>query len=617
MSLITRLKGLLSSGNKLHFEGSLGSALIVPTGRSTSGYLAAYGEVGWLYACANAIALGVMDVKWKLYKGETEIVKHPILDLMKFVNDFTTWEEFIVLSELYLDLTGNSFWYCVRHSEGAPPVALWPLSPSHMAVVPDKTHFIKGYVYRVGSDAIPFEPWEIIHCKFPNPSNPLWGIGPAAAIGTDIDTEIYSGKWNRNFFFNDATPGTVITYPGTLADGEFERLKAQWGKEHRGVGNAHKVAVLSGGATINKAVISQKEMDFMGLRKLNRDNIIGAFGVPLSVLGIVENVNRANAEAGDYTFAMRVIKPRLSLWRSKLNEQLCPMFGDNLSLEYVDPVPENNDFKLLAANNGLTQGAITVNEWRVEMGYEAIPTGDIFLRPFSVTAEPVKTIKRSKAWDEGKADSYWKRYIEKTEKQEAAFKKVFKALLDEQEQEVITNYENGGEAAFDKDTAITRFKDSFLPVIQQVFLTAYEDVGEKAEVFLDENAVEWIATRSLELAVLVNNTTDKELRAALMEGFSNGESIPQITARIKKFYADGYEKRAVVVARTEVIAASNEGALKRYDAMNVQKVEFYAALDERLCPECAALHHKEFPTKDSTGIIPVHCQCRCTWLPVV
>lgn len=43
-------------------------------------------------------------------------------------------------------------------------------------------------------------------------------------------------------------------------------------------------------------------MDSRALRLLNRDNILGAYG-SASVMGITENVNKANAEAGEYTFA--------------------------------------------------------------------------------------------------------------------------------------------------------------------------------------------------------------------------------------------------------------------------------------------------------------------------
>ena len=76
--------------------------------------------------------------------------------------------------------------------------------------------------------------------------------------------------------------------------------------------------------------------------------------------------------------------------------------------------------------------------------------------------------------------------------------------------------------------------------------------------------------------------------------------------------------RALKIARTETIAVSNEGALLGYeDSGVVEKSEFYAALDERVCPDCNALHGKVYKLADSHGVIPVHPNCRCVMLPVV
>ena len=115
---------------------------------------------------------------------------------------------------------------------------------------------------------------------------------------------------------------------------------------------------------------------------------------------------------------------------------------------------------------------------------------------------------------------------------------------------------------------------------------------------------------------MVNGTTYEELRIALAEGFEAGESIPQMTERIRDYYKNGYERRATLVARTEVIAASNEGALQGYEKEGVNRAEFYAALDERTCEECMAYHGQVRAVRDASGIIPVHPQCRCTWVPV-
>lgn len=71
------------------------------------------------------------------------------------------------------------------------------------------------------------------------------------------------------------------------------------------------------------------------------------------------------------------------------------------------------------------------------------------------------------------------------------------------------------------------------------------------------------------------------------------------------------------MARTETIAASNEGALQGYGDIGVEKVEWYTAADDRTCEECSPLHGSEYRLIESHGLIPIHPNCRCTWIPIV
>jgi SPP1 gp7 family putative phage head morphogenesis protein len=70
-----------------------------------------------------------------------------------------------------------------------------------------------------------------------------------------------------------------------------------------------------------------------------------------------------------------------------------------------------------------------------------------------------------------------------------------------------------------------------------------------------------------------------------------------------------------MIARTEVIGANNEGALHRYELSQIDTAEFMAAPDA--CEECIPLDGQEYKVVDAHGVIPVHPNCRCTWLAVL
>ncbi len=131
---------------------------------------------------------------------------------------------------------------------------------------------------------------------------------------------------------------------------------------------------------------------------------------------------------------------------------------------------------------------------------------------------------------------------------------------------------------------------------------------------LDSFAKAWILQRSLALVKSINMTTMDAIRTALAEGFTQGESIQQLTKRIEGYFTENAKYRAEMISRTEVISAFNEGHLHRYEQEGVEKSEFYAAPDA--CEECQPLDGEVYVTKEAHGVIPVHPNCRCRWFGV-
>ncbi len=80
------------------------------------------------------------------------------------------------------------------------------------------------------------------------------------------------------------------------------------------------------------------------------------------------------------------------------------------------------------------------------------------------------------------------------------------------------------------------------------------------------------------------------------------------------------QRRATILARTEIIRAHSEATLQEFRNWGVAgvtvEVEFATAGDNRVCQQCANLEGSIFTIEQASGIIPVHAQCRCAWLPV-
>src|SRR6267378_1192345 len=129
---------------------------------------------------------------------------------------------------------------------------------------------------------------------------------------------------------------------------------------------------------------SPKDMDFKNLAENARDRILAAFGVSKTILGTAESdTNRSTAETADYVFSKRVIRPRMQLICSFMNEKLVPRYADNMYITFIDPVPEDKAFRTIEMKTAVSgQPVLTANEAREEyMGLGPVDGGDELMRP--------------------------------------------------------------------------------------------------------------------------------------------------------------------------------------------------------------------------------------------
>src|SRR3989304_562877 len=96
---------------------------------------------------------------------------------------------------------------------------------------------------------------------------------------------------------HSAVPAGVLMTEKILDDNTYQRIKAQWDSAHKGTNNAFRVAILEAGTKYENMGLGQKELEFLEGRRLNRDEILSMFRVPKSMIGLTEDVNRANAAA--------------------------------------------------------------------------------------------------------------------------------------------------------------------------------------------------------------------------------------------------------------------------------------------------------------------------------
>lgn len=352
----------------------------------------AMSSVGTLFSIVNKTSNAVSQVEWGLYRthdgrgriaGEQdrrEVTSHLALDVWNKPNPFYTRQEFVESFQQHVDLTGEGWWVVgTLNGLGNVPVELWPVRPDRMEPVPHPTDFLSGYVYTSpDGQKVPLDINEVIQIRMPNPLDPYRGLGPVQTLMVDLDSERYSAEWNRNFFLNSAEPGGIIEVDTRLSDPEFDEMRERWNEQHRGVSKAHRVAILEHGKWVNRQ-FSMRDMQFTELRTISRDKILEAFGMPRNMLGITEDVNRANAEAGAFVFSKWLVVPRLERIKQALNNDFLPMFGETgkgVMFDYCSPVDEDQ-----TAQNAERDSKAAAAERLINTGFDPVDVLEVLGLP--------------------------------------------------------------------------------------------------------------------------------------------------------------------------------------------------------------------------------------------
>lgn len=318
--------------------------------------LEAMEAISTLFSIVNRTSTAVSLVDWKLFRkadsglreDRTEVTAHPALVVLNKPNKFYTRQELFESEQQHIDLTGEG-WLVLYSDPRAPklgPTEMWPVRPDRMFPVKHPTQFLTGYVYKSpDGEEIPLDVDQVMQIRMPNPCDPYRGMGPVQSLMTSLYGYKAALEWNNNFFSNGAEPGGIIRFPTELSDEQFYKHRMRWNEQHKGISNAHRVALLEAGAEWVDRKYTQRDMQFVELANFSRDVMREAFGIHKHILGQSDDVNRANAFAASEDFAKLLTVPRLERFKGALNNDFLPLFGKaeakNLEFDYCDPVPKN------------------------------------------------------------------------------------------------------------------------------------------------------------------------------------------------------------------------------------------------------------------------------------
>lgn len=351
------------------------------------------------------------DLEPRVFNTKTkEFEDHDVLELLQKPNADSTYTEFAQRLAGFLLITGDSY-ILGSGPVSRPPLEIAVVNPADITLQADgkdgllgtiqfnadvvSAFFIREEVerrFRFFNKEETGEAWQI---KTFNPrfsSSNLGGMSPLQPIMPEIEQYLESSNHNLSLLKRGARPSGVFTSADQLTDDQFERLKEQIDNWYSGSGNAGRPILAENGTSYADAMINNRDMDFLNLKKEVTLAIYARLRIPLPIISS-DNMTLANMESSKLSLYDNATMPLANRLFQELTNFLMPRYRapQELIITFDPSQVESLTIRRAEEVKLRRETAVnTVNELRTRLGDEALDSGgDVLLRP--ATLVPVAT----------------------------------------------------------------------------------------------------------------------------------------------------------------------------------------------------------------------------------
>jgi SPP1 gp7 family putative phage head morphogenesis protein len=388
---------------------------------------------------------------------------------------------------------------------------------------------------------------------------------------------------------------------------------------------AKRLHIVRGPVDFTETASKPSELQLAELSETSRENILAAWGVPLSQIGIMQTSGLNSGEHVKYEEAalwQGAIDYRADSFEEKVQE-LIDLFG--LGLTLVVDTPAFDDQQPLYVNAEKAKVVpLTVDERRALVGLDPLQDravgAAIFLDQTMVqinslpgeqeTEPPVKAELR-----------------QRTEKQwQPRLQEALSGFLARQATAIANRVKRNHAHLVSKPSDIrvwwnerpwnSELSELLEPLLGEMAGKVSRGVSRslspaKADSFL-ERVIALVRLAAGKRITAINDTTRDEIQRLVVAGVDAGLGPAELAQTISESTSFN-AARAELIARTETMNAYNEAALHTYREFEVTEVE---AIDGDDDAECAERNGKRYPIDEAFSIAD-HPNGTLDWIPVV
>lgn len=539
--------------------------------------------------------LGTLDLRAHVMDDSSEddpelSMDHPANMILRNPNPFFTLSDMLGLMGAWLKIVGQGYWQVLHDGQGVPR-ELWPMPPDRVYPVPSETDVIKGFIVEgTNGETIPLEKREVIRVWRPDPLRMFQGAGDFAPQANVHNAETFRVSSIEEDFRHDSTPRLLFeASPNVqaLTPEQREEFQVAWKElNHRRRGRGRGVpAVAPPGFTAHELARNADAAGTVQMGDAMKSQLLAAMGTPGSIVGLVEDVNRAAAETNQLVFDRHTIAPLARRIADALTHQLAPQFDAGIAYQFKPFESDDKAFTLAQEQSDLDRKVVTVNEIRERRGlpeaeWGELPIGSFADVPFDGGGQPAlespqdlgdapRIIRQradrmpSEVLARFEPTVVWKRMIANERRNTSRMQRAVGRIFEMQRRAVVDRLKElmpeprtrvGAEDLFIASDFLALFRLELLPEQRRVLVENAQQTSlalnqDKPFIFTDE--VDRVLERiHADTVTRVNQTTKDLITRALRDGQSAGEGVDGIAKRMNGAIMN--RKRARTIARTEV-----------------------------------------------------------------
>lgn len=393
-------------------------------------------RVSAVFACVRLISESLAALPLLIYKvgadGSKKLAtNHPLFDVLaRQPNDWQTSMEFREMMQAFLLLWGNAYALIVPGDRGFAH-SLEPIHPDRV-----RTERLEGgrirYQVTTPGGSTAYTQDEIFHIRGMS-FNGIRGLVPIDYQRESIALGLAAQEYQARFFSNDATPGGILTTPNALKPEARKNLIGSWQSTHSGLNNVKRTALLEEGVKFEAIGSTNRDAEFLGLRKFSVTDIARWFRVPPHMVADLDRATFANIEEQGQEFLTYTMLPWLVRWEQAISRDLI-LAPQTYIAKFNVKALTRADFEARAQANAVMfdRGVINANEWREDEDMNPREGGEEYYQQLNMVPSDNAEPAQPKPSTPDASISFSERRIRRIAQQEA-----MKLLTDQHQAEAV------------------------------------------------------------------------------------------------------------------------------------------------------------------------------------